>query len=129
MRYFTTEKDPISIEDYTIDWTSMLAQSSPGDRIIESSWVTSTVPNNSDLVLTYDGGNLLLPLSLDNFLLPDGVSQLLLPSTWITDTGTRTSVWVSGGGKLHTKHRLVNRVVTVAGRRWDKTIVVTMENQ
>lgn len=128
MSVFNTTKDPVSIEDYTIDWTSMLAQSSPGDRIIESSWTTDTVPSNTDLTITFDGGNLLLPDGT-NFLLPDAVSQLLLPSTWIYDSGTKTSVWVSGGGKLHTKHRLVNHVTTVAGREWDKTIVVTMESQ
>jgi len=125
---FETTKDPSAIEDYTIDWTTMLAQSLPGDVIINSVWSTSTVPSNSDLVITYDGGNLLLPASAGDFLLPDGVSVFLLPSTWITHSGTRTSVWVSGGGKLHTVHKLVNRVTTAAGRVWDQTILVTMEH-
>ena len=126
MSIFKTTKDPASIEDYTIDWTSILAQSDPADQILTSSWSTSTIPSNTDLTLTYDGGNFLLPLSIDNFLLPDGVSHLLLPSTWITDLGRKTSVWVSLGGKLGAKHTLVNHVTTIAGREWDQTIEVTM---
>lgn len=124
---FETTKDPHDIEDYSIDWTTDLLLSSPGDRIISSVWSTSTVPGNTDLTLTQDGSNFLLPDGT-NFLLPDGVSLLLLPSTWIREAGTITTVWVSAGGKLGTKHQLLNRVVTVAGRRWDRTIEVTMES-
>ncbi len=123
---FKIDKDPSSEEDYTIDWTTLLAQSDPVDTIFESRWTTSTVPGNSDLVLEYLN-NFLLPGGFD-FLLPDGVSTLLLPSTFVTD-GIKTTAWVSGGGKLHTKHLLVNRVTTVGGRTWDRTIEVTMVSQ
>jgi len=125
---FTTDKDPDSDEDYLIDYTTQLAESTPGDVIFESTWVTSTVPGNTDLTLDYRY-NLLLPDGVSAFLLPDGVSELLLPSTDINAEGNTTSVWVRHGGKLGTKHRLVNRVKTVGGRTWDKTIIVTMKNK
>jgi hypothetical protein len=121
---FETTKDPSDYEDYSIDWTAYLNTSVPADRIIESSWTTSTVPNNTDLEFDYLN-NFLLPDGSD-FLLPDGVSVLLLPSTYIREAGTITTVWVGGGGKLGTKHFLVNHVKTAGGREWDRTIEVTM---
>lgn len=122
---FETTKDPQDREDYSIDWTADLILSTPADIIISSTWETSTVPDNTDLTLEYDGSNFLLPDGSD-FLLPDAVSMLLLPSTWIREAGTVTTVWVEAGGKLGTKHKLLNKVVTAAGRNWDRTIEVEM---
>lgn len=122
---FEIEKDPTNDEDYSIDWTTDLEESDPVDVIIESIWFSSTVPGNSDL--TIDAVNNFLLPSGDDFLLPDGVSLLMLPSRYITD-GVKTTVWVSGGGKLNTKHKLVNRVTTAGGRKWDRTIEVTMRS-
>jgi hypothetical protein len=125
---FETTKDPVDIEDYSILWSAMLATSTPGDIIKTSAWSTSTVPNNDDLVLENWTDAFLLPGS-EFFLLPDGVSHLLLPSEYITSAGTVTTVWVTGGDKVGTTHRLVNKVETVAGRTWKRTIEVTMEKK
>jgi len=122
---FEITKDPASKEDYSIDYSSMLAQSSPGDVIIQSAWSTSTTPDNTDLTIHTDTNRFLLPGSF-YFLLPDGSSHLIIPGVYITG-GSVTTVWVSGGGKLNTKHRLLNRVTTAGGRQWDRTIEVTME--
>jgi hypothetical protein len=41
----------------------------------------------------------------------------------------KARVWVSGGGKLHTSHRLTNRVTTIGGRTYDRTIKVTIRSK
>ena len=126
---FQITKDPLDTEDYAIDYSQKLATSTPGDILLSSTWSTSTVPNNTDLtIIDNTADDFLLPSGVDFFLLPDGTSHLLLPNRSILD-GNTAVVWVEAGGKVGTKHQLVNSVESVAGRKWKRTIEVTMEDK
>lgn len=43
--------------------------------------------------------------------------------------GNVTTVWVTPGGKLGAKTRLTNRIETVAGRVYDRTIELTIQRK
>ena len=95
---FKTTKAPEEIIDYGVDWTAELALSDPDDLISSSAW---TVEDNT----------------------PD---DLTLGTDYIE--GNISFVRTSAGGRLEQKHRLINRVVTASGQKYQRTIQVTMRN-
>jgi len=66
-------------------------------------------------------------------LTPPGTADTISTSTWTVPTGitkasdskttVKTTVWVSGG-TAGQQYELVNRIVTVAGRTAERTIVI-----
>jgi len=97
---FEATKDPSEILDYTIDYASIFEATEPTDDIQTSVWATSNCAGET------------LTIIEDDFTAPN-----------------LTTVWVSGGGKLGTVHKLVNTVATWGGRTYERTIRVTMQNK
>mgnify|MGYP001826648934 CR=1 FL=1 len=90
---FEATKDPDSVEDFAIDWTATLNESTPADTIATSVWT-------ADAGVTVDSNS---------------------------EAGGVTRVWVSGGVR-GAPCNLVNRITTAAGRTYDRTIAVTLED-
>jgi hypothetical protein len=62
---FEATKDPSSVEDFSIDWTATLADSSPADTISSSTWtadngvtVTSDAETTTTTTVWVSGGTL-----------------------------------------------------------------------
>lgn len=65
----------------------------------------------------------------------------IVSSSWtVTPTGLtieadaigeldQVAVWISGGGKLESRYRLVNHIATVSGREFERTILITIRNK
>jgi len=97
---FQAVKDPLDVIDLSISYATLLARSSPADQINTSAWALSA---DSPAGLTIDSDSV--------------------------QSNNIAVVWISAGGALQVKHKLVNHIVTVGGREYDRTITVTMQDK
>jgi hypothetical protein len=94
---FETEKAPLEVLNYVIDWTEELELSTPTDQILTSVW-TLEDSHVDDLTLGVEG----------------------------IEGTDHTIQKVSGGGRIGITHRLVNRITTVGALTHQRTIRVLM---
>jgi hypothetical protein len=92
-------KDPDEKLDYTIDYSFLFAESEPADQIASSTWFIATTG-----------------------------STLVIDSSTVID-GNKAVVWISGGSPLNSYHNLVNHVICVSTREFERTIKVTIRNK
>ncbi|RLC02963.1 MAG: hypothetical protein DRH90_12465, partial [Deltaproteobacteria bacterium] len=97
---FQTIKDPDEVLDYTIDYGGLLGLVDPVDTIVNSSWAIAQYTSGIDLTI-------------------DSISN---------DSATAT-VWLSGGGKLNTYHRVTNHITTAGGRVHERSILIWIQTR
>lgn len=97
---FCGVKAPGEVKDFYIDYsTNVLSATDPSDLIATSSWVVAEYTIGTDLTIDSD--------------------------SFVANAGTR--IWVSGGGKLGTFHKLINTITTVGGRTHIRTILLWIQ--
>lgn len=68
-------------------------------------------------------------------VVPDSIASSVWTATGALNidsssfTGINTTVWVSGGGILGSRCKLINTVTTAGGRTYERTIMVTVANK
>jgi hypothetical protein len=97
---FCAIKDPDEVLDYTINWSDVLDASNPVDSIVTSTWAVDEFSNGADLNIDSE-----------------------------TETNPYTTVWLSGGGRLNSIHKVVNHITTAGGRQYERTIKIWIQNK
>lgn len=100
-------KDPDEILDYDVDWTDALYSADERALVLAGATV---VPADT--------------ISTSTFILPTGT--LVANST--SNTTTETKVWLSGGAD-GLSYNILNRVITVGGRSFDRTIKLKVKTK
>lgn len=100
-------KDPDELADYDFDWTTTLC-------LFGETVPSDTIDLTKPTLWKIDGGTD-TSLVKDTSINPQGQE----------DGATLTKIWLSGG-TLGVKYTITNRIVTVAGRRLERSGVLSM---
>jgi len=103
--FFTINKDPQAVLDYTWDWKALTNGSTDPDA---TDWLASGETISSHTVTPASG--------LDK------------DSSALTDTNTSVTAWLSGG-TAGTHYEVVCHIVTSAGREDDRTLKVYVKQR
>jgi hypothetical protein len=97
---FCAIKDPDEVLDYTINWNAVLSASTPEDFVVLSTWSVRQYQAGADLNIDSD-----------------------------SEINGYNTVWLSGGGKLNTIHKVTNHVTTAGGRQYERSIKIWIQNK